>query len=260
MAELEATIEKVNGHQDADQSGVGLDGDVATKGMHFGSMPAFNWIWDSATREAVESQVNFPPLGRSTQSKSASEKGHAQKESANSQHRTTNTHANKTAKETASKQSSINYVPQAELDAELAKLQKLSHAAMTGDTTALDKLRAALDSCPHIWRRLADLQQLFEHKLIGLIGSGDPLRCEAFRKRCSDLRYHLSDADSSLATKMAASRVVSCWLFTQFLELRFLKSPLEGNGVKPLEQAERRYQSAMRTYAMARRLDLQLQA
>jgi hypothetical protein len=153
----------------------------------------------------------------------------------------------------------IKYVAQAELDREQAQLEKLSQAAMTGDTTALDALRAALDHCPHIWRRLADLELLVETKLIGFVAGSDPLRAEAFRKRCSELRQHLvSGKQGSLAVKLAASRVVSTWLFGQLLELRALESPQELRNIKQLEQAERRFQVAMRTFGMALQLELQL--
>ena len=162
-------------------------------------------------------------------------------------------------KRAASAKAHIKYVPQDELDAELAKLEDLSRAAQGGDTAALDKLRIALDNCPHLWRRLADLQQLVELKLIALIADEDPLRSESYRKRISELRHDLSDENSSLATKMAASRLVATWTFGQFLELRSLDSLEERHVVKQLEQAERRIQIAMRTYAMAKRLDSQLQ-
>lgn len=156
--------------------------------------------------------------------------------------------------------SKIKYVPQAQLDAELAHLEALSQAALAGDTAALDQLRTALDNCPYVWRRLADLEQLVEHKLIELVAGSDPLRVEACRKRCSELRHELLEGDAgSLLVKMAASRVVMCWMFCQFLELRALEDPQDLRCIKQLEQAERRYQVAMRTFQMARHADLQLQ-
>jgi hypothetical protein len=155
---------------------------------------------------------------------------------------------------------SVKYVAQAELDAELATLQQLSNAALAGDTEALDKLRAALGRCRHTWRRVGDLQLLVEHKLVELVAKRDPLRLESFRKRWSELRHELLDGDqASLATKMAASRVVTCWLFTQLLELRILESPAELRNIKSLEQAERRFGVAMRTFERARLSDLQLE-
>jgi hypothetical protein len=160
----------------------------------------------------------------------------------------------------SSRRSKIKYVPQAQLDAELAKLEQLSQSALAGDTAALDQLRVELDNCPHVWRRLTDLQQLVEHKLIELVAGIDPLRVEAFRKRCSELRHELLEGEvSSLLVKMAASRALACWMFCQFLELRALEDPQDLRCIKQLEQSERRYQVAMRTFQMARHADLQLQ-
>jgi len=130
---------------------------------------------------------------------------------------------------------------------------------MAGDTEALDTLRLELDKCPHLWRRLADLQLLIEQKLIELVASTDPLQLECFRKRVSELRYELLERKPcSLATEMAASRAVFTFMFVQLLELRALESPEGLRNLKQLEQAERRFQVAMRTFLMAKRADFQL--
>ena len=147
----------------------------------------------------------------------------------------------------------VKYVSEAALRAEQKKLEKLSTAALAGDTTALDKLRAELDHCPHIWQRLGDLQIIIERKLVGLVAGTDPLKAEAFRKRSSQLRHDLLDGEPcSLATEMAASRLVATFMFVQMLELRALESPAELRCIKQLVQAERRCQVAMRTFLMAR--------
>lgn len=154
----------------------------------------------------------------------------------------------------------FNYVPQAKLDAELTRLEVLSRAVSNGDSMALDTLRCELDHLPHIWRRLADLQILIEERLMELVAGKDPLRAESFRKRCSELRFELHERQPcSLATEMAASRVVATYMFVQMLELRALERPEELTNIKQLEQAERRYQAAMRMFLLARRSDSQLQ-
>jgi hypothetical protein len=166
----------------------------------------------------------------------------------------------KTAKRAKPDTPKVKYVPQAELDEELAKLEKLSRAALAGDTAALDKLRVALDNSPHVWQRLADLQRQIELKMIALVAGTDPLRSQVFRRRCSEFRHRILDGEpASLATKMAAGRAVSCWMFCQLLELRALDSPDELRNVKSLEQAERRYQVAMRTFHLSRQADLRHQ-
>jgi hypothetical protein len=154
----------------------------------------------------------------------------------------------------------IKYVAQAVLDAELDKLERLSQAVLAGDTAALDRLRAELDNCPHVWQRLGDLQLRVELKFNELVFGKDPLRCEALRKRCSKLRHELLEGEpASLATKMAASRVVASWYFVQLLDLLALELPEGLRLAKQLQQAERRFQDAMKTYSMARQSDVQLQ-
>ena len=152
----------------------------------------------------------------------------------------------------------VQYVAQADLDAEVAKLQDLSDKAKAGDTKALDQLRHELDKCSHIWRRLADLQVLVEEQMAAAITSEDLLMLESFRKRASELRQQLLAGSCDLLVQMAVSRAVSCWLFTQFLELRVLQDKHPKDGAKQLAQAERRFQSAVRTLALARKLEKHL--
>lgn len=148
---------------------------------------------------------------------------------------------------------SVKYVPQASLDQELAYLESLSAAALAGDTAALDRLRSELVHTAHIWRRLVDLEDLVERKIVQLFAGADPLRCEAFRKRAAEIRAALLEGESaSFATKMAASRVVICWLFAQLLDLRALQAPQATTSLKMQEQAERRLQVAFKTYALVR--------
>jgi hypothetical protein len=104
------------------------------------------------------------------------------------------------------------------------------------------------------------MQREIELQMVDLVAGNDPLRAEAFRKRCSELRHELLDGKpASLLLKMCASRVVACWMFCQLLELRSLEDPQDLRCIKQLEQAERRYQVAMRSFQMARHAELQLQ-
>lgn len=154
-------------------------------------------------------------------------------------------------------QARIRYVRQARLDADLAKLQALSATAMDGNTAALDELRVALDQCPHIWRRLADLQHSIECKLADQIAEKDLLKLEAIRKRSSELRSELTKGSSSLIVAMAASRFVSSWIYVQYLELRSLSMEPSQNCTKSLLQAERRVATAMRALLLAKTAEIQ---
>ena len=151
------------------------------------------------------------------------------------------------------------YVPEATLRAELAQLEALSNSALAGDLTAIDKIRIALDRSPHVWRHIADLQVAVEIKMIRLFAGDSPLKQEAFRKRCSELRRQLVDDGDSLLIKMAISRVVCCWIFAQYLELRLLSSADQHDAAKQLLHAERRLATAIRTLALARQSERQRQ-
>ena len=114
----------------------------------------------------------------------------------------------------------------------------MSRAAPAGDSSARPTPYGA-DDCPHVWRRLADLQILVEQQLIALVAGKDRLRTEAFRKRCSELRCDLLEREPcSLATQMSASRVVATFMFVQFLELCALQSPADLRCIKQLESAD----------------------
>jgi hypothetical protein len=153
----------------------------------------------------------------------------------------------------------VRYVPQRDLDDALQKLEALSCAAEKGDLAALDELRSELDSCPHIWQPIVDLQRMIEHKLITLIAGTDPLRAESFRKRNSELRCELSGQSGSVLVQLASSRVAAAWMFAQVLEYLVLDSLDEPRVVKKLADAERRLQIAVRTLATVKKLELQLQ-
>jgi hypothetical protein len=250
-----ATITKPNGHVNGYHGGLGLDGATGPDIEPLSSAPIVEQS-PSGSATAVATAI-IAPQDRPAMSTAAETKPARNKAVGVKAVTTNNSPAVAKAKSSHTK---IRYVRQAQLDAEQARLEKLSRAALAGDTAALDKLRAELDNCPHVWRRLADLQLQVELKLIALVADEDPLRIEAFRKRCSELRHHLLAGEpSSLAAKMAASRAVACWQFVQLLELRLLDSPAEIRCIKALEQAERRYQTAMRTFCLVRQADAQLE-
>lgn len=147
------------------------------------------------------------------------------------------------------------YVPQAELDAEFAALEKLSKAVVSGDPTAIDKLRAKLDNCPHIWWRLADLQKMVEEAMAEQLAAEDPLLLESFRKRASELRDQLQGGTQSPLVMMLVSQFVACWVFVQFVELRVLRSKDMREAAKSLLPAQRRLESATRSLALATRME-----
>ena len=150
------------------------------------------------------------------------------------------------------------YLPQGQLDEEFSLLRQLSQQVLHGDTQALDEIRVELDRRPHVWQMLGDLQREVEARLIEQIAGKNPLLLECHRKRCSVLRASLSTDRDSPAVSMAISRLVSCWVYCQLVELMAAKHPHDPGVTKRLLQAERRYAAAMRTFALAKQLEMQL--
>lgn len=172
---------------------------------------------------------------------------------------TTNSQKPTTDELETSRGTRLKYCPQAAIDAALARLANLANAASSGDRKALDLLRETL-ATSHAWRLIADLQRAIEAEMAEKLAPQDILHRELFFKRSSELRAHLAGDKSSLMVKLAASRVVACWIFAQFLELRLHESGevLTTANVKLMEQAERRIETAMRTLSHAKKLELQL--
>jgi hypothetical protein len=147
------------------------------------------------------------------------------------------------------------YLKQSSIDAQLKRLRELSQAAASGETAALDELRNELDRCPHVWRRIADLQYMIECKMADQIAEKDLLKLESLRKRLSELRYELTKESDSLLVKLAVSRYLACWIFSQFVELKLLSSDMPDQWAKLLVQAEQRTATAMRALLLAKKAD-----
>ena len=92
------------------------------------------------------------------------------------------------------------------------------------------------------------------------VAPSDLLFMEAFRKRAAEIRHQLLGDSQDLLTQMAVSRVVDCWLFTQFLQLQLLRDNYPRDGAKQLAQAERRLECAVRTLSLAKKLQKHLAA
>ena len=152
----------------------------------------------------------------------------------------------------------VRYQPQADQDDELKHLQDLAAAAKKGDSTALDKLREALDALPHVWQRIADLGRLAEESLADAMYGDDLLHREAMLKRGARMRSEASLPDDSLLVQMAVSRVTIAWLFCQCADLQILKYPSDPHAGRFAADLERRYKAAVQTLTHLRKHEAQL--
>ena len=149
-----------------------------------------------------------------------------------------------------------NYMHQQELDAIVERLRAVAHQAAAGDDQAMDRLRAELDAVPWLPRMLGDLNRDIEEALIQAVAADDPLKAECIRRRASELRGKLCEANAAVLTKLAVGRVVSAWLLVQFAELRLIKDPDAPRITKQLDHLQCSYTQALRALGLAVKLDV----
>lgn len=87
--------------------------------------------------------------------------------------------------------------------------------ANSGDRDALVRLRQVLDEHPEIWDEVGDLAAHAEAAFIAAIAGGDQLLAESLQRKSEDLKQSLTRPGASMAEKLAAQRVVACWLQLQ---------------------------------------------
>ena len=148
------------------------------------------------------------------------------------------------------------YLRQQEFDVIVERLRAVAHQAAAGDDQAMDRLRAELDAVPWLPRMLGDLNRDIEEALIQAVAADDPLKAECIRRRASELRGKLCQANAAVLTKLAVGRVVSAWLLVQFAELRLIKDPDAPRLAKQLDHLQCSYTQALRALSLAIKLDV----
>ncbi len=133
-------------------------------------------------------------------------------------------------------------------------LGSLVDRANDGDPAALHRLRVVLDANPPLWRQVADLGQLALEELIDRAADGNRLMSESLERRLGEMRDELGGPRPTPVVSLAVERVLACWLHLQSLELdpqpaESEPSPLATWRLKCLDQAHRRYLSALRMLA-----------
>ena len=91
----------------------------------------------------------------------------------------------------------------------------------------------------------------------------NPVMNEAFRRKMKQMREDLGSQSASALEKVLIERVVLCWFHLQDTEINYI-SHMKGSVtlekatylLKPLDRAEARYQAAIRSLAVVRRLQL----
>ena len=139
------------------------------------------------------------------------------------------------------------------------EVAELTARANQGDSEALKKLRSLLDNNPQKWQQLGDLARAAEKLLFERVAGNDQLAVEALRRKADSLRQELSSHDNTPLEKLAIQRVIACWLQLQYLDATAASSPQWSASqatqwARRQESAERRYQVAMKSLGLARRM------
>jgi hypothetical protein len=139
-----------------------------------------------------------------------------------------------------------------------AEFQQLVQDANSGNAESLAALRKCLDLNPMIWQRLGDLALHAELTLIKLVAGGDQLAIEALTRKTHELKAELAGPNPSPLERLAAERVIACWLQLQFVDSSVLTTDATALAqskclLQRQELASRRYQSAMKSLLDIRR-------
>ncbi|MEX2170055.1 MAG: hypothetical protein WD851_12160 [Pirellulales bacterium] len=131
--------------------------------------------------------------------------------------------------------------------------------ANEGDPEALAKLRTLLDENPQNWQLLGDLANTAEKLLFQRVAGQDQLALESLRRKAAALREEISAPEDTPLVKLAVQRVIACWLQLQYLDAVEASSPQwtptqATQWTRRQESAERRYQVALKSLGLARRM------
>ena len=131
--------------------------------------------------------------------------------------------------------------------------------ANAGDDKALSELRQLLDNNPEIWKSLGNLPRYARESMLVAIAGKDESVKESLRRSAEELLRGLTTESSSPIERLAADRVVSCWLECHFVDLL---NPLpQGSTVKQKRfqlqlktSAQKRYDASLRSLATLKKL------
>ena len=145
-------------------------------------------------------------------------------------------------------------------DEDRKNLDKILDRAQKGDKKVLPALREAMNEDPEMYRRIGDLSRQVEHSVINSISGDDLITQETIPRHLSDMRRELAGDNPSPMESLLVERIVACWLQLQYYEVlyaqnfRQLSLRQSESQQKRIDQAHRRYLSAIRTLAQVRKL------
>ena len=142
----------------------------------------------------------------------------------------------------------------------LDDLAQLIEAAQKGDQLALAALRDAVDA--ERWQSLGGLAERAERELIAVACGKNLIRREALDQKLVTLRAELGGPQPSPLERLLVERIVACWLQVLIGEDSYARQLRRGDlswatdsyHQRRLDQAQRRYLTAIKALAQVRRL------
>jgi hypothetical protein len=135
---------------------------------------------------------------------------------------------------------------------------RLRKKANDGDPAALKMLRRYMDDHPEIWKQVGDLAKLAQEAFIAKASEGDQLVAESIRRKGEEMKRDLLGPRPTTAQKLAAERVVACWLESSHLDRLY---PEPSGTIKQAsftlrlrESAQKRLDRALKSLATLQKL------
>ena len=137
-------------------------------------------------------------------------------------------------------------------------LQQILQRAEQGDQSVLPELRQVLDSQPELWQRCSDVARNAESKILDLVAGTNLLLAESLRKKLEAMRAELVGEMASPLERQLIDRVVTCWLYSTYLDTIAIHSTASfsqrANDVQKWQDgAHRRHLAAVQLLATIRR-------
>jgi hypothetical protein len=135
------------------------------------------------------------------------------------------------------------------------QLQMLSKRVKAGDESAMAEIQQILNSNDALWRHLGDVEKTTEAMLIE-VADGPAAYKESIRRSVAAMKQSLLGEHRTPLERMAVGRVVSCWLFANFVD-RWCAWSVKQQGrasdlAKLLEASEKRCQISLRSLKLVR--------
>ncbi len=142
----------------------------------------------------------------------------------------------------------------------LARLGSLMEAATRDGAAALPQIREFYDQNPEVWKKIGNIASSAQLAIAERAAGGNPVLTEAHLRFANEEKTNLAGADASPLEQLLAEHAATCWL-ARYEAQRTADQNLAQAPARVacldlrLDRASRRYESALKTLAVVRKLD-----